>query len=706
MKKVSAFAVFRGRKLDKGDTPQLSEDVEKGNIRRASSTPVIVKDTDSMSAKGRKLLKVLKGGTLRQSMRGTPKSRPSILKITDDPAVAGEADPVTLTSVKSNPDLITATSVSSMNTRKRSPKPTETNNLSNETPSLPKVPTKKPDRKGLPPKAQKTALKNGSQNSLNIKSSPKSKSSPNLGAVLEVAKLSSVVEKAGKRQREEEEMEPNKKKKVGKVDKSLEDMEQVMSFDDENNTGVWDHTVPYMYNSTEEARKIFECLIHPVKPDKFFKELWERKPLLVRRHLENYNDGWFSTAELDKILRTERIQFGVNIDVTTYTDGKRETHNPAGRAYAPVVWDFYQNGCSVRMLNPQTYSRNVWKLLSVLQEYFGCCAGANVYLTPPGTQGFAPHYDDIEAFILQLEGKKYWRLYNPRNEAETLPRFSSGNFSEDEIGEPILDVVLEPGDLLYFPRGIIHQANALEDTHSLHITVSCYQKNSWGDLLEKLMPRALQIAIEEDVDFRKGLPRDYLNVMGIANSDVDSPQRKSFLRKIQQLMTKLISYAPVDAACDQMAKQFIHDSLPPVLSEAEKACSVHGDGERWDKSKSCVVGIAEMEPDTQIKIIRKGVLRLLTEEDDVRIYHTLDNARVYHGNEPQFINISAEAGPAVEFLIHSYPEFVTIDSLPLATLDEKIAIASMLYEHGVLLTSEPLDPIDDGDSSSGAADNC
>lgn len=36
------------------------------------------------------------------------------------------------------------------------------------------------------------------------------------------------------------------------------------------------------------------------------------------------------------------------------------------------------------------------------------------YLTPPGTQGFAPHYDDIEAFILQLEGKKYWRLYNPR----------------------------------------------------------------------------------------------------------------------------------------------------------------------------------------------------------------------------------------------------------------------------------------------------
>ena len=45
------------------------------------------------------------------------------------------------------------------------------------------------------------------------------------------------------------------------------------------------------------------------------------------------------------------------------------------------------------------------------------------YLTPPGTQGFAPHYDDIEAFILQLEGKKHWKLYNPR--------YEQGNFKKN-----------------------------------------------------------------------------------------------------------------------------------------------------------------------------------------------------------------------------------------------------------------------------------
>lgn len=64
---------------------------------------------------------------------------------------------------------------------------------------------------------------------------------------------------------------------------------------------------------------------------------------------------------------------------------------------------------------------------------------------------------------------------------------SPANYDQSEIGKPILEVVLEAGDLLYFPRGFIHQGDCLPDTHSLHITVSSYQKNSWGDLLQKVV---------------------------------------------------------------------------------------------------------------------------------------------------------------------------------------------------------------------------
>ena len=213
---------------------------------------------------------------------------------------------------------------------------------------------------------------------------------------------------------------------------------------------------------------------------------WEKRPLHIKRHAAEYYKTIISTPYIDKILRNNNVHFTKNLDVTSYSDGKRETHNPVGRALPNIVWDYYKNGCSVRLLNPQTFIPKLAIINSSLQEYFGCFVGANVYLTPPDSQGFAPHYDDIEAFIMQIEGKKHWKLYAPKSESETLPRFSSGNFSQDEIGDPIMEITLEPGDLLYFPRGTIHQGRTLPESHSLHVTLSCYQRNTWGDLIEKV----------------------------------------------------------------------------------------------------------------------------------------------------------------------------------------------------------------------------
>ncbi|XP_072032390.1 ribosomal oxygenase 1-like [Amphiura filiformis] len=446
-------------------------------------------------------------------------------------------------------------------------------------------------------------------------------------------------------------------------------------------------------DSTQEAARFFEWLIHPVKADNFFSHLFERKPLLLRRHNPSYNEGLFSSAEMDKILRKNDIQFTRNVDITSYTDGKRETHNPEGRALAPVVWDYYQNGCSIRMLNPQTYSHAVWKLNSTLQEYFSCLVGANVYLTPSGTQGFAPHYDDIEAFVIQLEGKKHWRLYKPRNDNETLPRFSSGNFSQEDIGEPILDTILEPGDLLYFPRGIIHQANALEDTHSLHITLSTCQKTTWGDFLEKLVPRALQVALEEDVEFRHALPRDYLNYMGIAFADTTHPKRLEFLQKVSQLMMKLSFYAPMDAAADKMATDYMHDALPPVISKEEESCSIFGSSTSC--SKGVVSGKTQLENETEIRLLRRGVARLISDGNQCHVYHCMENARWYHGKEPQFMEVPIEAGPAIEHLIQTYPEYITISSLPLTGEfeEQQVELAQKLYETGLIVTKSPLQAI-------------
>ncbi|XP_073672603.1 ribosomal oxygenase 1-like [Garra rufa] len=512
---------------------------------------------------------------------------------------------------------------------------------------------------------------------------------------------------AKKIKRKENGIQPNKKLNKKNRMKPLKSSKRVSSSDTEkskaekdsethNGEGVNNVSLDALLadltkvnNSKDRANRLFQWLIYPVQDKSFFRDEWEKKPILIQRQNPDYYKGLFSTAEFDCILRNDDVQFGVNLDVTSYTNGKRETHNPPGRALPYNVWDFYESGCSLRMLNPQAFSSTMWQVLSILQEKFGSMAGANVYLTPAGTQGFAPHYDDIEAFILQLEGKKHWRLYNPRSEDEVLPLVSSPNFSQNEIGQPIMDVVLEAGDLLYFPRGFIHQGDCLPDAHSLHITVSSFQRNSWGDLLLKLMPAALETAMEEDVEFRKGLPLDYLQFMGVQNSEKEDPRRGKFIAHVGGLMKKLVNYAPVDAAVDQKARDFLHDCLPPMLSAEEKASSVYGAPARWGDGVALDVTV-QLKNQTQIRLVRAGAARLCGDGDTVSLFYTTENTRVYHKEEPKSFEMKAEHIDAMEFLIHSYPKFISVASLPCETMEAKMSLAELLFEKGVIHTAKPL----------------
>lgn len=158
-------------------------------------------------------------------------------------------------------------------------------------------------------------------------------------------------------------------------------------------------------DSIKEGQRLFSWLINPVGLSKFMATTWEKSPVLIDRKCPMYYGDLLSTAAIDKMLRDHRVEFGKNLDITSYKDGVRETLNPEGRAMPPTVWDFYRDGCSIRLLNPQTFLPSVHSMNATLQEYFQCMTGANVYLTPANSQGFAPHYDDIEAFVLQIEGR-------------------------------------------------------------------------------------------------------------------------------------------------------------------------------------------------------------------------------------------------------------------------------------------------------------
>ncbi|KAG4070614.1 hypothetical protein HA402_013534 [Bradysia odoriphaga] len=444
--------------------------------------------------------------------------------------------------------------------------------------------------------------------------------------------------------------------------------------------------------SIEEGQKLFGVLIKPIPVSTFMEKYWEQKPIRIQRRFSDYYKDLISTEIIDKMLRENHVEFTKNIDITQYKDGVRETLNPVGRAMPPCVWHYYGEGNSIRILNPQTFLPAIHSLNATLQEYFQCMIGANVYLTPKNSQGFAPHYDDIEAFVLQVEGKKRWRLYKPKNRSSMLPRESSKNFKQEEIGEPCLDVVLEAGDLLYFPRGYIHQALTLKDYHSLHITVSAYQKQTFGDLLETLIPMALKEAINENEILRRGLPLNIWQRLGVVNSDNYLPERAAIIKSILKCFDRVCNYVRADTnldnAVDQMALRYQHDALPPKLTPDEELRSVYSS--KVMVTPSGQVESPSIECDTKIRLIRANILRMVRHEDEIRVYYSSENSKEYHGFEENFLDIDPADAPAVEVLIKAYPTFITPDQLQLDDDDRNLSVAQDLWEKGMLMTEHPL----------------
>lgn len=263
--------------------------------------------------------------------------------------------------------------------------------------------------------------------------------------------------------------------------------------------------------------------------------------------------------------------------------------------------------------------------------------------------------------------------------------------------------------------------------------MSCNQLNTYGDLLKHVsycqyvfffkfnfelvsndfliklyflqhLNHALDKLIAKDINFRKGLPTDYLSFMGIAhenstNNDIKK-KREAFTKTVSSLVTKLTE-EPADFACDAMAKKFIWDSLPPYLNSKERKTTVFEDGEFMLQGK--VLNRVEFGPETEVKFIRKNCVRLVVEDELIKLYFSSENPMVYHEDgEPQYLEISLELAPAINHLISQYPEYTKIEDLPISSEDigRTIQVVSDLWERGLLFTKEALEPCDYDDFES------
>lgn len=82
-------------------------------------------------------------------------------------------------------------------------------------------------------------------------------------------------------------------------------------------------------SSIDDGERYFENLISGIDRDNFMANYWERKPLYISRESPDiYNSLGISLASVDEMLRSNVIEFTKNLDITSYIDGQRQTHNP------------------------------------------------------------------------------------------------------------------------------------------------------------------------------------------------------------------------------------------------------------------------------------------------------------------------------------------------------------------------------------------
>lgn len=441
--------------------------------------------------------------------------------------------------------------------------------------------------------------------------------------------------------------------------------------------------------SDARAAAALAWLVAPLSAEDFLEQHFERRPLLVRRR-GAATAGWYrdllSTEAIRESLRLQRLVQGEDLTVTHYDGRQRADRHAAGQRLGPrELAAALEAGSSVRLLCPQRHHDGVWYLLSALEEAFGCMVGANAYLTPAASQGFAPHYDDIDAFICQLEGRKRWRVYSFPEAEGPLPRFPSEDLTQTELPPLLLETVLEPGDLLFLPRGFVHQAETVSQQPSLHLTVSAGQNNAWADLLELLVPQALAAAAAAAPALRRSLPSDYTEFMGAAHSDrsdEEDPRRAAFRAALRHHLHRVVDEADdlLDAAADQMAKRWVSDRLPPPLTPREEAYTAEGGG-----------GDKVLGPDSRLRLVRRGVARLVVEDGMAVLYHCMENARAHHAAPLRPLEFPLEDALAIDRLLAAYPEAVRVRDLPhppTEDLPTKITIATALFREGILLREE------------------
>lgn len=143
---------------------------------------------------------------------------------------------------------------------------------------------------------------------------------------------------------------------------------------------------------------------------------------------------------------------------------------------------------------------------------------ANAYLTPASSHAVAAHADDRDVLVMQILGRKRWKVYSKVPVEYPFEKEQVGKYGKEvdsSVSQGGLcfddkDVILSQGDVLYLPRGYVHEATT-EDFNdetsgyepSFHLTIAI-ATHDW--CLSVLLSETIRQTLDGVTHFRKALP--------------------------------------------------------------------------------------------------------------------------------------------------------------------------------------------------------
>nr|WP_280790630.1 cupin domain-containing protein [Blastococcus sp. CT_GayMR20] len=315
-------------------------------------------------------------------------------------------------------------------------------------------------------------------------------------------------------------------------------------------------------------------------PQVFAEQYWARRPLLNRaQDIESAAPGGSFTDLLDlaavdellsrRGLRTPFLRIakdGAVVDPKRFTTSGGAGAEIADQVSSDAVLRLFADGSTVVLQGLHRLWPPLIEFADQLAADLGHPTQVNAYITPPSSRGFSPHYDVHDVFVLQVAGEKHWTIHEPvlRDPLRTQPwNDRATQVAAAAEGEPVIDAVLRPGDVLYLPRGFLHAATALGEI-SAHLTIGIHSVTRWGAAESALdLVRTLAAA---DPTLRGSLP------LGLDLGDPDSV-RDDVAGVIAGLQDWLGRLDPAEVADRLRASTWAQVRPEPVAPLAQSAAA-------------------------------------------------------------------------------------------------------------------------------------